>query len=61
MTLIIMVISIPSKRRITLREVPYKLTLQNARHVALDKCEISLFIMIIISLVSFRLKVPEKD
>lgn len=60
MTLIIMVISIPSKR-ITLREVPYKLTLQNARHVALDKCEVSLFIMIIISLASFRLKVSEKD
>lgn len=60
MTLITMIISIPAKR-ITLREVPYKLTLQNARHVALDTCEVSLFIMIIISLASFRLKVSEKD
>ena len=55
-TLIIMVIRIPSKRRITLGEFPYKLTAQSEGNVALGKRGPSLCTVTIISSSSFSLK-----
>lgn len=53
---IIRVISVPSKRKITFKEVPYKLTPQSERHVVLGKPGVSLSITIVISSASFSVK-----